>query len=161
MSYWSERVAVLAARETSRRPPGPVPLRRPAPSPAVGPPSPIKLGYYCDHATGQTGDPNLYHGERHVLLFGLNGAGKSTRFSIELLATTCNRSLLVFDLKGELAYQTADLRRRYSDVYFINPHRLHGLPSNGFNPARLDPGQPAASQYLELQSVAGSDGCVQ
>ena len=156
MSYWSERAAVLAARDPgsspgqapSRRPPGPVLPRRPAPPDQVrgrlpvhaGEPSPIKLGHYCDYATGQTGAPNLYHGERHVLIHGLNGAGKSTRFLIELLATARNLSLLVFDLKGELAYQTADLRRRYSDVYFINPHRLHGLPSHGFNPARLDPG---------------------
>ena len=41
--------------------------------------------------------------------------------------TTSNRSLLVFDLKGELAYQTGAACARYSDVYYINPHRMHGL----------------------------------
>lgn len=93
--------------------------------------------------------------ERHILMLGLNGAGKSTRFLIELLATASNRSLLVFDLKGELAYQTADLRRRYSDVYFINPHRQHGLPSDGFNPAKLDPDDPLFfSQLTDIGAAA-------
>ena len=72
-------------------------------------------------------------------MHGLNGAGKSTRFLIELLMTASNRSLLVFDFKGELAYQTGAERARYSDVYYINPHRMHGLPSHGFNPLMLDP----------------------
>jgi hypothetical protein len=108
MSYWSERAAALAARDVSRRPPLPVPQRRPAPPPVhASQPSPIKLGYYCDPETGQIGEPNLYHGERHVLLLGLNGAGKSTRELIELLMTSVGRSIVVLDIKGELAAQTA------------------------------------------------------
>jgi type IV secretion system protein VirD4 len=103
-------------------------------------PSPIKIGYYCDPDTGQTGAPNLYYGERHLLLFGLNGAGKSTRFLIELLMTSVGRSILVLDIKGELAAQTAHARRRFGDVKIINPYGVVGLPSHGYNPlATLDP----------------------
>jgi type IV secretory pathway TraG/TraD family ATPase VirD4 len=84
-------------------------------------PSPIKIGHHCPLDSDEVGGPLLSHTERHCLIFGLNGAGKSTRFLIELLATTCHRSLVVYDIKGELAYQTAHLRRRYSDVKIISP----------------------------------------
>ena len=63
----------------------------------------LRLGYYCPLNGEEVGAPLLSITERHSCLFGLNGAGKSTRFLIELLATACNRSLLVFDIKGELA----------------------------------------------------------
>jgi type IV secretion system protein VirD4 len=110
-----------------------------------GEPSPIKLGYYRDPESGESGEPNLFYGERHICLFGVNGAGKSTRFLVELLATVSGRSLLVFDMKGELAAQTAAARRRFGRVAIINPFQLHtgiypDLASDGFNPlALLDP----------------------
>jgi type IV secretion system protein VirD4 len=123
----------------------------------MGEPPPIKLGYYCDLNGEKIGGPNLSDTERHWLIHGLNGAGKSTRFLIELLATANNRSLLVFDIKGELAWQTADLRRRYGDVYFINPHHLHGLPSHGFNPARLVCDDPMFFSHLTDIGAAAID----
>lgn len=101
-------------------------------------PSPIKIGYYFDGE--RVGAPNLFAGERHLLLFGLNGAGKSTRFLIENLVTLTNRSIVVFDIKGELAAQTARTRRQFSDVKIINPYGVVDLPSDGYNPlAVLDP----------------------
>jgi type IV secretion system protein VirD4 len=107
-------------------------------------PTPIKLGYYYNRKQDKTGAALLSDTERHCLIFGLNGAGKSTRFLIELLMTASNRSLFVFDIKGELAYQTADERRRLcgrQNVKIINPYRLHGMESDGFNPlAQLEPG---------------------
>ncbi|MBV9152698.1 MAG: type IV secretory system conjugative DNA transfer family protein [Alphaproteobacteria bacterium] len=120
MGFWSNRA--LAVRGSAQ-------------------PSPIKLGLYCDHATGKTGDSNLYHGERHVLIHGLNGAGKSTRFLIELLMTSTGRSIVVFDIKGELAAQTADYRRASgNDVKIIAPWGTVGLSSDGYNPmSSLDP----------------------
>ena len=48
--------------------------------------------------------------------------------------TLFGRSIFVFDIKGELAYQTADERRRYSKVKIINPYNLHDMGSDGFNP---------------------------
>ena len=107
-------------------------------------PTPIKLGYYYDRQQHKTGAALLSDTERHCLIFGLNGAGKSTRFLIELLMTARNRSLFVFDIKGELAFQTADERRRLcgrENVKIINPYLLHGMGSDGFNPlAHLEPG---------------------
>jgi type IV secretion system protein VirD4 len=107
---------------------GPPPGR---PSPAA--PAPIKLGYYYDREKNKVGGPLLFHGERHVVLFGLNGAGKSTRFLIELMMTV-SRSLFVFDIKGELAFQCGDERRRFGTTWIINPYHLHGLGSDGYNP---------------------------
>ena len=44
--------------------------------------------------------------------------------------TARNRSLFVFDIKGELAFQTAERRRRrYSDVKIINPYRCCSMES--------------------------------
>src|ERR1700732_5299634 len=101
-------------------------------------PSPIRIGYYFDGKA--TGAHNLYSGERHLLVFGLNGAGKSTRFLIENLVTLKDRSIVVFDVKGELAAQTARARRKFGDVFIINPYGVVGLPSDGYNPlAILDP----------------------
>src|SRR4051794_28573304 len=84
----------------------------------------------------------MYNGERHILLFGVNGAGKSTRILIENLASQLrNRSLVVFDMKGELAAQTQRARRLLGDdVKIINPYGVVDLPSDGYNPLSvLDP----------------------
>ena len=121
--------------------------------PPLDEPSPIKIGYYYDRKTGAIGSPNLYRGERHVLLFGLNGAGKSTRFLVENLMTVRNCSLVVFDVKGELAAQTAPQRRKFGDVKIINPFGLltdtyPDLGSDGYNPlALLDPADDHFYEY--------------
>src|SRR5262249_900870 len=105
-------------------------------------PSPFHLGFYYDENTGRVDQKHSldYDGERHMLLFGVNGAGKSTRILIENLASLQNRSLVVFDMKGELAAQTQRARRRFGDVKIINPFGVVGLPSDGYNPLSvLDP----------------------
>src|SRR3954466_15976851 len=99
-----------AARARRTGPPAPPP---PPDNPGGGNSSPIKIGHYCPLNGDNPGGPKLFHGERHIALFGLNGAGKSTRFLIELLMTLLGRSIFVFDIKGELCYQTADERRRF------------------------------------------------
>jgi type IV secretion system protein VirD4 len=163
-SFQKGREAGLAARRgvlppTRNEPPSRVPRDAPPPSG----PSPIKIGYYYDPETETRGPPNLFYGERHVLLFGLNGAGKSTRFLIELLMTASQRSLFVFDIKGELAFQTAAERRRYGGVKIINPYGVLGMPSDGFNPlAQLEPGPllydaaaAIADALIEIESGSG------
>jgi type IV secretion system protein VirD4 len=119
-------------------------------------PSPIKFGYLLRRVPGETDENGLpkyevdhntplpYSNERQVLLFGLNGAGKSTRILIENLLTLKNRSLVVFDVKGELAAQTARARRQFGDVVIINPCGVLDIPSDGYNPlAILDPASPS------------------
>jgi type IV secretion system protein VirD4 len=133
------RDAAVAERRGQRPPPRPGPRPSPPPAPPApadrgrADPSAIKFGYYLTGAD-QTGGPLFYHGERHAVLFGLNGAGKSTRILIELLMTVSHRSLFVFDIKGELAAMTAAERRRFGKVKIINPYHLHGMRSDGFEP---------------------------
>jgi type IV secretion system protein VirD4 len=156
------RDAAIAARGGAP----PRPRDRHEESPGEGAPdvpSPIRIGYFYDSARKAVGEPNLFEGERHLLLFGLNGAGKSTRFLIELLMTARNRSLFVFDVKGELAYQTAGERRRYGALKVINPYGVLGMPSDGFNPlAQLEPGPllydkaaAIADALVEIESGSG------
>ena len=99
-------------------------------------PSPFRFGYYYDHDRDKADRSVVqsYDGERHMLLFGINGSGKSTRILIENLITMRDRSLVVFDVKGELAAQTHRARRTFGDVKIVNPYDLHGLGSDGFNP---------------------------
>jgi type IV secretion system protein VirD4 len=105
-------------------------------------PSPFKFGYEYDIEKDEADNnaPLLYQGELHILLFGLNGAGKSTRILVENLVTLQNRCLVVLDVKGELAAQTARTRRTLGDVKIINPYNEHGMGSDGYNPlTALDP----------------------
>ncbi len=163
-SYRQGRDAARAARGGSpARPPAPLPVPVPA-APVAGGPSPIKIGYHCDLNGDKPGGPNLFEGERHIVLFGLNGAGKSTRLLIELLMTSVGRSILVFDIKGELAYQTAADRRRFSTVKIINPFGVLGMPSDGYNPLSvLDPKSPRfydaaaaiGDALIEIESGSG------
>lgn len=159
-SFRAGREAARAARRRSP-PPGPPPPDDPT---GAGKPSPIRIGYYCPLESDEAGGPLLSHTERHVLLLGLNGAGKSTRFLIELLMTSVDRSLWVFDIKGELAYQTAEWRRRFSDVKIINPFGVLKMPSDGYNPlAALDPASPKfydaaaaiGDALIEIESGSG------
>ena len=110
-----------------------------ASAPTAVTPSPIPLGFYLN----EDGEPEkqlFYHGERGVLAFGLNGAGKSTRELIELLMTSVGRSILVLDIKGELAAMTAEERKKYGDVKIIAPYGTASLTSDGYNPGQsLDP----------------------
>jgi type IV secretion system protein VirD4 len=160
------RDAVIKGRGAPSRSPLPSSSPRAGARPQDDPPggaSPIKLGYYYDREKASVGEPNLFYGERHVVLFGLNGAGKSTRFLIELLMTARNRSLFVFDIKGELAFQTMAERRRYGAVRIINPYGVLGMPSDGFNPlAQLEPGPllydkaaAIADALIEIESGSG------
>ena len=58
------------------------PLPPPPDHPGGGKPPPIKFGYYCPLNSENPGGPNYFYGERAIVLFGLNGAGKSTRLLI-------------------------------------------------------------------------------
>jgi type IV secretion system protein VirD4 len=143
-TYRRNRAALLATGrplpQPRRQPPLPPPRsphHAPSPPPPGGfsfaDPPPIKLGHYRN-PDGTVGAELKTWTERAIVLFGLNGAGKSTRFLIELLMTTSHRSLFITDLKGELAAQTGAARARYSKVFYFNPYRMHGLPHHGCNP---------------------------
>ena len=129
-----ETAPALASRPVAAAP------AKPAPAKAGVTPSPIPLPFYLNEKTGEPEKQMFYHGERGILAFGLNGAGKSTRCLIELLMTSVGRSICVLDIKGELAAQTAEERRKHSDVKIIAPYGTVNLTSNGYNPGQsLDP----------------------
>jgi type IV secretion system protein VirD4 len=92
-----------------------------------------------------------YDGERHQLIFGANGSGKSVRLAASaILSWGKERSAVIVDPKGQLAAITAPWRRKVSEVYVVNPFgTLADLPgygdlaSCGFNPlGGFDPQSP-------------------
>jgi hypothetical protein len=99
-------------------------------------PTPIQFGYYLDRKTGRTGIPLLCDTALHLVLFGLNGAGKQTRFLNRLYMTARGRSLFIVETKGTAALQTAHERRKFSETKVICPIPVLGLESDGFNPLR-------------------------
>jgi type IV secretion system protein VirD4 len=133
----SGRPAASAAQRKETPAGGNGGARPPLGSGVVRKPSPIRLGYYLNRKTGQTGGPLPLDSSLHTLVVGANGAGKQTRFLTELYMTTSARSLFVFDVKGTAALQTADERRRLYGadcVKTICPFPVLHLPNDGFNP---------------------------
>lgn len=121
----------------------------------------INLGRYYFREGGEIGKSLIYDDERHVVVFGPTGSGKTTRLlMVNLLSDgLTDRSVIVIDPKGELAAVCAKYRHQIGhDVKIIDPfgklrevvgnspeHRYlvqHNLiESAGFDPlATLDPG---------------------
>ena len=81
-----------------------------------------------------------YKGDRHIVIVGANGTGKSNRLGVPNLLRSHGRSWVVVDVKPELGPLTAKARRRFGDVVILDPFNAGGAGSAGFNPlASLDP----------------------
>jgi type IV secretion system protein VirD4 len=87
-----------------------------------------------------------YHGDGHMLTIGPTRSGKSRRLLIPNLLYETGRSMLVVDMKGELAAITAAHRAAKGgtaialDPFGVLPNRGVKIQSVGFNPMlRLDP----------------------
>jgi type IV secretion system protein VirD4 len=92
-----------------------------------------------------------YHGDRHVVIVGANGTGKSNRVGVPNLLRSYGRSWVVVDIKPELGPLTARARQRYGDVVVLDPFNKTGLGSTGFNPlAGLDPASPSFNSDAAL-----------
>jgi type IV secretion system protein VirD4 len=79
----------------------------------------------------------FYNGDRHVVIFGGTRSGKGRTFLLPNLALHWSRSLIITDVKnGENAYASAEHRafNLGHKVVFLNPKRMHGLPSVSINP---------------------------
>lgn len=99
--------------------------------------------------------PLRYKKDRHVLIAGANGTGKTKRLGIPNLLESRGRSWLVIDPKGGLARLTAGPRARFGDVVILDPFNVAGKGSAGFNPlAELDPGSPSFNADAGLLAEA-------
>jgi type IV secretory pathway TraG/TraD family ATPase VirD4 len=101
-------------------------------------PSPFSFGYYYDEPNDDADKTRElgYRGERAILLFGVNGSGKSTRLLARNLGTIKDRSLVVLDIKGELTAQTRRVRQKIcgaENYKTVNPYNIFDLGSDGFN----------------------------
>jgi type IV secretion system protein VirD4 len=102
----------------------------------------LYLSYYFDEQSGRATRELRYRGDRHMLLFGPTGSGKTRRFLIpNLLMALEDQSVIVIDPKGELAAITAAYRRSLGhQVVILNPFNIRDFGSQGFNPlASTDP----------------------
>ena len=123
-------------------------------------PSPFTFGNLYDEKkdAADTKCELAYQGERAILVFGVNGVGKSTRLLLRNLATIKNRSIVQLDIKGELTAQTRRTRQKIcgADNYkTINPYNLLDLGSDGFNPlATLDPNDDLFYDKAKLLTLA-------
>ena len=111
----------------------------------IGPPSALQFGCYYDRKKKIVDErlPLLYSTALHIVLFGLNGAGKQTRILTPIYMTSRGRSLFVVETKGTAALQCGDERLRYGKRWIICPFPVLGLKSDGWNPLLfIDPDSP-------------------
>src|SRR5581483_9935860 len=103
----------------------------------------VYLGFGVDRTEGEPHlyDEIRYQDDRHIMMLGPNGSGKTRRVLLPNLALLKDWSMVVVDPKGVLAKMAATHRdRMLVNSVFLNPFGVMGLPSHGFNPlASLDP----------------------
>src|SRR5271163_178929 len=120
-------------------------IEAPAGRKIIAPPSPLQFGCYYDRATRQADDrlPLLSGTALHMVLFGLNGAGKQTRILTPIYMSARGRSLFVVETKGTARLQCGNERRRYGKLWTLCPFPVLGLTSDGWNPLLfIDPDSP-------------------
>lgn len=134
-----------------------------APSPrsrgavAPGGRSPLRIG---DELLGpeKTGAPVLYEQLLHMLMSGVNGAGKGTRFYTRIAMTATGQNLVSIEPKGTLDVQTSEERARFSDVWHVCPLPVLNIKSHGFDPiSRLSDKQPDFRKRLYSAAAACVD----
>ena len=110
------------------------------------PPSPLQFGWYYDRKKKAVDETvSLLCGTAlHIVLFGLNGAGKQTRILTPIYMRSRGRSLFVVETKGTAALQCGDERLRYGKRWIICPFPVLGLISDGWNGLLfIDPDSPS------------------
>lgn len=125
----------------------------------------LYLGRFYGRENDKVGGELPYGGDRHAIVFGPTGSGKTKRLLVPNLTLGLeNSSVIVIDPKGELAAMTARHRRSLGHhVVVLNPFDVLGLGSEGFNPlAVLNPKSPtfyddAAAIGEALIKVEGSE----
>jgi type IV secretion system protein VirD4 len=111
----------------------------------------VYLGH--DYEDRKIGRPLAYNGDGHMLTIGPTRSGKSRRLLIPNLLYETGRSMLVVDIKGELAAITAPHRASKGgavvalDPFSVLPKRGVNIPSVGFNPLLLL--DPASDEFVD------------
>jgi type IV secretion system protein VirD4 len=115
----------------------------------------LYLGRYLDEEAQLLLDKIVYHGERHLILFGPNGSGKGVRFLMPNLLGDYlkGRSVVVIDPKGELAAVCAACRHwmengRPDSVKILDP----------FGKLREVVGDSSQHKYLVENGLLDSEG---
>src|SRR4051812_7115685 len=102
----------------------------------------IWLGHEWDWRTGRKGAPVVYDRDRNVTLFGPIGSGKGVSVEIPTLLRGGNAwggrrfrcdSVVSLDPKAQNCAVTMRWRSRFSKIWVLNPMRVLGIPSTGFN----------------------------
>ena len=80
--------------------------------------------------------PARYIGDRHILTYAPSGSGKSRRLLLSNILMLPNWSLVIIDIKGELAEQTRLYRKHMAEnhVVMLNPFNVLDMGSDGYNP---------------------------
>ncbi|MGO9005289.1 MAG: type IV secretory system conjugative DNA transfer family protein [Beijerinckiaceae bacterium] len=106
-----------------------------------------------DYEDKKLGRVIAYNGDGHMLTIGPTRSGKSRRLLIPNLLYETGRSMLVVDMKGELAATTAPHRMSKADYvgaldpFGVLPARGVDVPGIGFNPMlKLD---PASDEFVD------------
>lgn len=118
-----------------------------SPEQLTGPYAYASMGLYLGSAAREGGPSKfLYDGPAHITTIGPTRTGKSRRLLIPNLIYETARSMVVIDIKAELAAITGEWRGRRGDVIYLNPFGLYAddpryeLKSAGYNPLlALDP----------------------
>lgn len=136
---------LLVAVFARRRPP----LIHHSPEQVVEPATKADTGIYLGSVAAPgvaVGETFRYGGPAHITTIGPTRTGKSRRLLIPNLAFETGRSMVVIDIKAELAAITGEWRSRFGKVAYLNPFGLYAddprynLKSAGFNPLMaLDP----------------------
>lgn len=98
----------------------------------------IPVGYAMESVESELpplGRPTRYADDRHVVLVGPNGSGKTKRLLVPALYDLTDWSMVVVDPKGELCAMTRAHREAAGNrIVILNPFNVLGLGSTGFNP---------------------------
>src|SRR4051794_26889337 len=118
----------------------------------------IPLGLEWTMRSGRTHRRIFYPSNRHLICFGPTGSGKGVSLEIPALLRLGDGhaggeplSIISIDPKGQNAAVAGRWRKQVSEVLYLNPLGVLGLPSSGFNPlAALD---PASSHFFQHASA--------